>query len=572
MEMCCSAAAAQEIAEGLNRLSAKGQVAREQEGVEVASPAGGGLFSAGWAAGAPASAGGTSLAQTVPYGGPYLAGTTLAKWAHSLAQATAQHARNRLCQVALCEDLRAEPLVQVSPWGSGSARPPVPDQHRPATNRWDPVHPVNQVDPTSPVIPVNLVVNVVNSRPGMEVEDTPEEVFNPLDVEQEGKGGPPWDELAGGKALHKPWHEVMPTFAKELVAGGAAGGIAKTAVAPLERVKILIQTRQGHFCGAGIGQSLRLILASEGVRGFYRGNLASVARVVPYAALHFMTYEQYRRWLTDGHPKDTHSPMADLAAGSLAGATAVISTYPLDLIRTRLAYQVGSAGGPPAGAAGAAAPPVYRGISDALLGIFRQGGVHALYRGVGPTLWGILPYAGLKFYIYEALKRHVSADEAPSIPVKLACGAISGAVGQTVTYPLDVVRRQMQVQGAPPPPSPPPSAPRPLPRLGAATSALPPLPADPALVHYRGTFDGLVSIVRTQGWRQLYAGLSINYMKMVPSVAIGFTVYDSLKHWMRVPPRYARASPVPAPSPSASTFPSPSLSSSNTDTNSRQEK
>jgi hypothetical protein len=63
----------------------------------------------------------------------------------------------------------------------------------------------------------------------------------------------------------------------------------------------------------------------------------------------------------------------------------------------------------------------------------------------GATLFGILPYAGFKFYIYETLKAHISIDGEPSVIGKLACGAVAGLIGQTFTYPLDVVRRQMQV-------------------------------------------------------------------------------------------------------------------------------
>lgn len=64
---------------------------------------------------------------------------------------------------------------------------------------------------------------------------------------------------------------------------------------------------------------------------------------------------------------------------------------------------------------------------------------------LGPTLIGILPYAGLKFYVYEELKRHVPEEQQTSILMRLSCGAIAGLLGQTFTYPLDVVRRQMQV-------------------------------------------------------------------------------------------------------------------------------
>lgn len=63
----------------------------------------------------------------------------------------------------------------------------------------------------------------------------------------------------------------------------------------------------------------------------------------------------------------------------------------------------------------------------------------------GPTIIGILPYAGLKFYVYEELKRHVPEEHQKSIMMRLACGAFAGLFGQTFTYPLDVVRRQMQV-------------------------------------------------------------------------------------------------------------------------------
>lgn len=72
----------------------------------------------------------------------------------------------------------------------------------------------------------------------------------------------------------------------------------------------------------------------------FRGNGASVIRIVPYAALHFMTYEQYRSWILDYYPALGTGSIVDLLAGSTAGGTAVLCTYPLDLARTKLAYQV----------------------------------------------------------------------------------------------------------------------------------------------------------------------------------------------------------------------------------------
>lgn len=298
--------------------------------------------------------------------------------------------------------------------------------------------------------------------------------------------------------------ESMPVFVKQLVAGGVAGGFAKTVVAPLERVKILFQTRRAEFQSVGLWGSFRKIVNTEGVLGFYKGNGASVARIVPYAALHYMAYEQYRRWIVLTMPDIGRGPVLDLVAGSIAGGTAVLVTYPLDLVRTKLAYQVvGSSGSNIRGQF--SAPPIYNGISDCVRKIYRECGTRGLYRGVAPSLYGIFPYAGLKFYFYEEMKSNVPEEHKKDIMVNLVCGSVAGLLGQTITYPLDVVRRQMQVQ-----------------TLSASNSVS------------KGTFESLVLITQKQGWKQLFSGLSINYLKVVPSVAIGFTVYDVMKSWLRI--------------------------------------
>ncbi|XP_065848633.1 mitochondrial carrier protein CoAc2 [Euphorbia lathyris] len=304
--------------------------------------------------------------------------------------------------------------------------------------------------------------------------------------------------------------EAMPVFAKELIAGGVAGGIAKSSVAPLERVKILFQTRRDEFKSIGLSGSIRKIAKTEGIMGFYRGNGASVARIVPYAALHYMTYEQYRRWIILSFPDVDRGPVLDLVAGSFAGGTAVLFTYPLDLVRTKLAYQVVDSS--KMNISGALSTgQVYRGIYDCFSRTFKESGSRGLYRGVAPSLYGIFPYAGLKFYFYEEMKRHVPDEHKKDITVKLVCGSVAGLLGQTFTYPLDVVRRQMQVQ-----------------RLATTNAS-----------QLKGTMETLLMIAQNQGWKQLFSGLSINYLKVVPSVAIGFTVYDLMKSCLRVPSREA---------------------------------
>ncbi|VAI69354.1 unnamed protein product [Triticum turgidum subsp. durum] len=303
---------------------------------------------------------------------------------------------------------------------------------------------------------------------------------------------------------------AVPLAVRELIAGGVAGGVAKCAVAPLERVKILLQTSRAEFRGSGLVGSFRTIYRTEGPFGFYRGNGASVARIVPYAALHYMAYEEYRRWIILGFPNVQQGPVLDLVAGSIAGGTAVVSTYPLDLVRTKLPYQLQVKGaGNLSLRESKPSEQVYKGILDCLKIIYRQNGLKGLYRGMAPSLYGIFPYSGLKFYFYEKMKTHVPEEHRRDIIPKLACGSVAGLLGQTITYPLDVVRRQMQVQA-----------------LSSSN-----------LVKGKETFGSLAMIVKHQGWKQLFSGLSIYYLKVVPSAALGLTVYDSMRDWLNVPSR-----------------------------------
>lgn len=343
----------------------------------------------------------------------------------------------------------------------------------------------------------------------------------------------------------------LPTLARELLAGGVAGGLSKTSVAPLERIKILFQT--GQLQGAGVRATLLRIHRQEGSVALFRGNGASVLRIVPYAAIHFTAYESYRKALvnlvTQASSNKPVSPVIDLLAGSAAGASAVMITYPLDLVRTRLAYQSESgkhhsndaavtdrANSNASASTSSTSQRLQRILprspSSTIRGVIastiKQEGFLGLYRGIGPTLAGILPYAGLKFYVYQSLKQYYwrqrQVDDAlPThqklpVTVMLTFGAGAGLVAQTVTYPLDVVRRRMQVQGL---------------KLSPAQQQATVRAHQQTVL--QSTWHGLVTIGRQQGTKALFAGLSINYMKVLPSSAIGFTLYDTLKSYLDLP-------------------------------------
>jgi len=109
-----------------------------------------------------------------------------------------------------------------------------------------------------------------------------------------------------------------------------------------------------------------------------------VLRIVPYAALHYMTYEQYRCWILNNFaPSVGTGPVVDLFAGSAAGGTAVLCTYPLDLARTKLAYQVSNVGQSGNALGNSGQQQTYNGIKDVFKTVYKEGGARSLYRGVG---------------------------------------------------------------------------------------------------------------------------------------------------------------------------------------------
>jgi len=287
-------------------------------------------------------------------------------------------------------------------------------------------------------------------------------------------------------------------IAKSLLAGGVAGMCAKTAVAPLDRVKILLQAQNKHYKQLGVAASLKKVVTNEGTLALFKGNTAQMVRVFPYGALQFTSFELFKTllpslglgWLG----KEAHT--MKFVAGSLAGLTAVSATFPLDTIRARLAFQV-------------VGETKYQGILHAGGSIMRTEGAVGLYRGLTPTLLGIIPYAGLSFYFFELLKTKLlqhfpwARSKSPSgemtlvLSAKLLCGGLAGALSQTISYPLDVARRKMQ--------------------LGVGGNM-------------RGV---LVNTYNQEGVvRGLFRGMSVNYVRAIPMTAISFSVYESMKQLM----------------------------------------
>mmetsp|Transcript_17202 Transcript_17202/g.47720 ORF Transcript_17202/g.47720 Transcript_17202/m.47720 type:complete len:338 (+) Transcript_17202:113-1126(+) len=321
-------------------------------------------------------------------------------------------------------------------------------------------------------------------------------------------------QAAASSAAAQPVHKYnFENVSKALLAGGLAGGISRTAVAPLERLKILMQVQGNDRVYRNTWQGLLHMARTEGVKGMMKGNGANCLRIVPNSAVKFLTYEHFSREIMDYRAKfdgrGEMTPLMRLAAGAGAGIIAMSATYPLDMVRGRLTVQEGKGG-------------QYKGIWHAASVIMREEGFRALYKGWLPSVIGVVPYVGLNFAVYETLKAMVleyyglKDERELSVWSRLACGAAAGTTGQTVAYPFDVARRRLQVSG------------------WSGAAALHATANGSTAVAYTGMMDCFAKTVREEGVSALFKGLVPNYVKVVPSIAIAFVTYERVKEVLGV--------------------------------------
>ncbi|CAN1135113.1 Mitochondrial substrate carrier family protein B [Linum perenne] len=287
---------------------------------------------------------------------------------------------------------------------------------------------------------------------------------------------------------------------QHMLAGGIAGAFGKTCTAPMARLTILFQIHGMHSDVAAlsrpsISREACRIFNEEGFRAFWRGNLVTIAHRVPYSAVNFYAYEQYKSYLQSffGLERQGGNSTADVAVrfvgGGLAGVTAASATYPLDLVRTRLAAQRNTL--------------YYRGIWHSFHTICKEEGFFGLYKGLGPTLLGVGPNLAIGFCVYESLKSFWETERPndSTTMVSLGCGSLSGIAASTATFPIDLVRRRMQLEGA----------------------------GGKARVYTGGLLGTFRHIIKNEGLRGLYRGILPEYYKVVPGVGIVFMTYETLK-------------------------------------------
>ncbi|KAL4965886.1 putative mitochondrial ADP,ATP carrier protein (Ant) [Aspergillus stella-maris] len=291
----------------------------------------------------------------------------------------------------------------------------------------------------------------------------------------------------------------MPGFVVDFLMGGVSAAVSKTAAAPIERVKLLIQTqdemlRSGRLDRkyTGIMDCFRRTTAAEGVVSLWRGNTANVIRYFPTQALNFAFRDTYKSMFNYKKDRDGYAKWmaGNLASGGAAGATSLLFVYSLDYARTRLANDAKSAKG--------GGDRQFNGLVDVYKKTLASDGVAGLYRGFGPSVLGIVVYRGLYFGMYDSIK-----------PVVLV-GPLEGSflasflLGWTVTtgagiasYPLDTVRRRMMMTS------------------GEA-------------VKYASSFDAFRQIVAREGTASLFKGAGANILRGVAGAGV-LSIYDQVQ-------------------------------------------
>ncbi|XP_029030472.1 ADP/ATP translocase 3-like [Betta splendens] len=294
-------------------------------------------------------------------------------------------------------------------------------------------------------------------------------------------------------------NDQVVAFAKDFLTAGVAAAISETAVAPIERVKLLLQVQHASKQITadkqykGLVDCFVRIPKEQGVIAFWRGNLANVIRYFPTQALNFAFKDRYRDFFLKDIDKRAHFWRyfaGNLASGGAAGATSLCFVYPLDFARTRLAADVGGTPG----------QREFGGLGDCLVKIFKSDGWRGLYKGFGVSLQGIIIYRAATFGIYDTAKGMLPDPDNTHILVSWMIAQAVTSVAGLISYPFDTVRRCMMMQSG----------------------------LQGANVMYSGAFDCWRKMIRDEGGRAFFKGAGSNILRGFGGAFV-LVLYDELK-------------------------------------------
>eukprot|EP01015_Nassula_variabilis_P020033 TRINITY_DN343_c0_g1_i12.p1 TRINITY_DN343_c0_g1~~TRINITY_DN343_c0_g1_i12.p1 ORF type:complete len:325 (-),score=73.03 TRINITY_DN343_c0_g1_i12:117-1091(-) len=293
----------------------------------------------------------------------------------------------------------------------------------------------------------------------------------------------------------------------DFLVGGTAGAVSKTVVAPLERVKLLLQTQDVNLKlndrkYKGFADCFLRCVREEGTISLWRGNWANVLRYFPTQAFNFAFKERYQKFFCNYDPKVDPWKffLGNLMAGGSAGASSMVFVYPLDFARTRLGVDIGKQ----------ANERQFRGLSDCLGQIYKSDGVVGLYRGFAISVFSIFIYRSLYFGCYDAGKAFIFKDKQhQSIIIRFLFAQFVTTFSEFLSYPFDTVRRRLMMQS------------------GRSDQL------------YKGSIDCFARIQKEEGFKAFFKGNMSNIMRSVGSSMV-LVLYDEFKRFV-VPPKHKKA-------------------------------
>ncbi|KAI7903710.1 mitochondrial carrier domain-containing protein [Cokeromyces recurvatus] len=283
--------------------------------------------------------------------------------------------------------------------------------------------------------------------------------------------------------------------------------LCRFAISPLDVIKIRLQVQsepynlkhifahRANVKYSGINQAFKTIIKEEGIKGLFKGNVAAEWLYVTYGASQLYAY-----YHLDSFLKNISPTVKPFISGMFAGSFATAATYPFDLLRTRFAMQ--------------GMNKVYDSIPHAISDIYEKEGMRGFYRGLGSSITQIMPYMGLMFFSYEGLcstVQHLQRNQIISENHKrtndMICGSLAGIISKTGVFPLDVIRKRLQVQG---------------PHLSEyVVSTIP--------TYSSSVWECMKKIINTEGVLGLYKGIVPGLLKAGPSGAVYFLMFEIAK-------------------------------------------
>jgi len=289
------------------------------------------------------------------------------------------------------------------------------------------------------------------------------------------------------------------SFVENFALSGVAAVISKTAAAPIERVKLMVQNQDEMLKSGrldkpytGVLDCSRRILANEGFLPFWRGNLANCLRYFPTQALNFAFKDKIKAAFK---PKKTDPYLSvlgkNVAAGGAAGAMSLCFVYSLDYARTRLANDAksGKKGG---------GERQFNGLFDVYKKTLASDGFAGLYRGFAISCVGIVVYRGCYFGFYDTLKPIILGEDAGVLSSFCLGYAVTVSAG-LCSYPIDTIRRRMMMTS------------------GEA-------------VKYSSSMDCAVQVLKNEGVTSFFKGAGANILRGMAGAGVlaGFDKFKSI--------------------------------------------